>query len=61
MSANSEKNLLRIIIAFLLPPLAVYLNSGITLGFFLNILLTILGWIPGVVHALLVLLVFPRD
>jgi len=44
-------DLLRIIIAILLPPLGVFLQVGIGPQFWLNILLTLLGYIPGIVHA----------
>jgi uncharacterized membrane protein YqaE (UPF0057 family) len=42
---------LRILLAILLPPLGVFLQVGIGAQFWLNILLTILGYIPGIVHA----------
>ena len=42
----------RIIIAIFLPPLGVFLQVGIGGAFWLNILLTILGYIPGIVHAI---------
>jgi uncharacterized membrane protein YqaE (UPF0057 family) len=48
-------DLLRIIIAILLPPLGVFLQVGITKHFWINILLTILGYIPGIVHAVWVI------
>lgn len=44
-------DLLRILIAILLPPLGVFLQVGIGPQFWLNILLTLLGYIPGIVHA----------
>ena len=44
-------DLLRIILAIILPPLGVFLQVGIGKHFWLNILLTILGYIPGIVHA----------
>ncbi len=44
--------LIRIILCLFLPPLAVFLTVGIKLHFWLNILLTILGVLPGMVHAL---------
>ncbi|MCC5906805.1 MAG: YqaE/Pmp3 family membrane protein [Balneolaceae bacterium] len=44
-------NILRIIIAILLPPLGVFLTVGIRGAFWLNILLTILGYLPGIIHA----------
>ncbi len=46
---------LRIIIAILLPPLGVFLQVGIGKHFWINILLTILGYIPGIVHAVYII------
>jgi uncharacterized membrane protein YqaE (UPF0057 family) len=48
-------DLLRIIIAILLPPLGVFLQVGIGKHFWINIVLTILGFIPGIIHALWVI------
>jgi uncharacterized membrane protein YqaE (UPF0057 family) len=44
-------DIVRIILAVLLPPLGVFLQVGFGGHFWLNILLTILGYIPGIVHA----------
>lgn len=44
---------MRYLIAILLPPLAVFL-CGKPFQALFNILLTLLFWIPGVVHALFV-------
>lgn len=44
-------DLIRILIAILLPPLGVFLQVGLAGAFWLNILLTLLGYIPGIVHA----------
>ena len=46
------KDLIRIIIAILLPPLGVFLQVGLGKDFWINILLTLLGYIPGLVHAI---------
>lgn len=46
---------IRILIAILLPPLGVFLQVGFRGAFWLNILLTILGYIPGIVHAVYVI------
>ena len=48
-------DLIRIILAILLPPLGVFLQVGIGGHFWLNILLTLLGYIPGIVHAVWVI------
>lgn len=44
-------NILRIIFAIILPPVGVFLTVGIGAQFWINILLTILGFVPGIVHA----------
>ena len=44
-------DVLRILIAILVPPLGVFLQVGIGLQFWLNILLTLLGYVPGIIHA----------
>ena len=46
---------IRIIIAILLPPLGVFLQVGFSGAFWLNILLTLCGYIPGVVHAVYII------
>jgi len=48
-------DLLKIIIAILLPPLGVFLEVGFGAQFWINILLTILGYIPGIVHAVYII------
>lgn len=44
-------DLIRIIAAVILPPLGVFLQVSLGKHFWLNILLTLLGYIPGIVHA----------
>lgn len=44
---------MRYLLAIILPPVAVLL-CGKPVQFFLNILLTLLLWIPGAIHAILV-------
>ncbi|MEQ9618916.1 MAG: YqaE/Pmp3 family membrane protein [Deltaproteobacteria bacterium] len=48
-------DLIRILVAILLPPLGVFLQVGIGKDFWINILLTLLGYIPGIVHAVWVI------
>lgn len=48
-------SLLRIIFAIILPPLGVFLTVGIRPAFWINILLTLLGFIPGIIHAIWVI------
>lgn len=42
---------LRILLAILLPPLGVFLKVGLRGPFWLNVLLTLVGYVPGIVHA----------
>ena len=48
-------DILRIVLAIILPPLAVFLTIGLAMHFWVNILLTILGVVPGMIHALWVI------
>ncbi|MEA5512370.1 YqaE/Pmp3 family membrane protein [Crocosphaera sp. UHCC 0190] len=48
-------DLVRIICAIILPPLGVFLQVGIGPQFWINILLTLFGYIPGIVHAIWVI------
>lgn len=43
---------IRILLAILLPPLGVFLQVGLGAQFWINIVLTLLGYIPGIVHAI---------
>lgn len=52
-------DVIRIILALLLPPLGVFLQVGLGGQFWLNILLTLLGYIPGIIHAFYVILKYP--
>ena len=49
-------DVIRILLAILLPPLGVFLQVGIGLHFWLIILLTLLGFVPGIIHAIWVIL-----
>ena len=49
-------DVIRILLAILLPPLGVFLQVGLGLQFWLNILLTLLGYIPGIIHAIYIIL-----
>ncbi len=48
-------DILRVILAMLMPPLGVFLTVGFGRHFWLNILLTFLYYIPGLVHAIWVI------
>lgn len=46
----------KIICSVLLPPIGVFLETGCDKNFAINVLLTILGYIPGIIHALYVIM-----
>lgn len=48
-------NLLRIALGILVPPVGVFMTVGFGTTLLINILLTILGWLPGSIHALWVI------
>ncbi|HET7315364.1 YqaE/Pmp3 family membrane protein [Salinisphaera sp.] len=48
-------DLIRILLAILLPPVGVFLQVGFGLQFWINILLTIFGYIPGIIHAVYII------
>lgn len=58
MKASGDIDMaLMVVLAILLPPLAVYIHEGYTTNrFWISILLTLLFWLPGVIYALLVIL-----
>ena len=48
-------DIIRIIFAILLPPVGVFLQVGLGGAFWLNILLTLFGYIPGIIHAIYII------
>lgn len=46
---------LRLPIAFILPPVSVYLQFGLGTKLWANVLLTLLGFIPGMLHAIYIM------
>lgn len=48
--------LLLIILSIILPPLAVGLKCGFAKDFLINLILTLIFWIPGVIHSLYLVL-----
>jgi uncharacterized membrane protein YqaE (UPF0057 family) len=52
---NDSGDIFRILLAILLPPLGVALEVGFTKHFWINIVLTLLGYVPGIVHAVYII------
>jgi uncharacterized membrane protein YqaE (UPF0057 family) len=46
---------IHIIAAVFVPPLGVFLNIGLGWHFWLNIILTLMAYIPGLIHAIWVI------
>ncbi len=53
-------DLIRIVLSVIIPPLGVFLQVGLGKHFWLNILLTILGYVPGLVHAIWIIAREPK-
>lgn len=49
-------DVLRVLLAILLPPLGVFLQEGLKAHFWINVILTLLGYIPGIIHAVWIIL-----
>ena len=52
----SASGILLVILAIIVPPLAVVMKVGLSTHFWINVILTILGFVPGQLHALWVVL-----
>lgn len=48
-------DLLKILLAVILPPLGVFMEVGISKHFWINIVLTLFGFIPGIIHAVYII------
>ena len=55
-SHEGGADVVRILLAILLPPLGVFFEVGIGFHFWLNIVLTLFGYIPGIIHAVWIIL-----
>ena len=44
-------SILNLILAILIPPVGAFLQVGFTKHFFINIVLTLLCGVPGIIHA----------
>ncbi len=56
VTPRSEGDVLKILLAILLPPVGVLMEVGLGFQFWLNILLTLLGYVPGIIHAVYIIL-----
>lgn len=51
--------LVKLLLSIFLPPLAVFLHRGVGGPLLINIILSLLGYVPGMVHAMFVVLSDP--
>ena len=55
MSTSTSNDILPIILALFLPPIGVMMQFGLTKPFWINVILTLFGYIPGIVHAVYII------
>jgi uncharacterized membrane protein YqaE (UPF0057 family) len=51
MAPPTSRDIVRLIFAIILPPVGVAMQVGFATQFWINLLLTLLGYLPGVIHA----------
>lgn len=56
MEDSTAKLILKIIVAFVLPPAAAYWQVQFSLHFWINVVLWLIGWLPGTAHAIWLIL-----
>lgn len=56
MASEGTKDFFRIILSVIIPPVGVFFQVGLGLHFWINILLTLLGYVPGLLHAIWIIL-----
>lgn len=54
--ANEDLKLLALVLTIFFPPVGVALVEGFGFALMLNLILTMLFWLPGMIHALYVIL-----
>jgi uncharacterized membrane protein YqaE (UPF0057 family) len=55
MAREGGSDFIRVVCAYFLPPLGVFLQCGIGMQLLLSLVLTFLFWLPGTFHALWVI------
>lgn len=60
LDQETPMDVIRVLLSILLPPLGVFLQVGIGLQFWVNVLLTLLGYLPGVIHAVYIIVTRPE-
>lgn len=57
---SSTSDVLLYFLALFIPPVPVFVKRGCGADVLINILLWVLGWIPGVIHAFYIISKFER-
>ncbi|KAK1755571.1 hypothetical protein QBC47DRAFT_401737 [Echria macrotheca] len=57
---SSTSDVILYLLAIFIPPIPVFLKRGVHADLWINILLWVLGWIPGVLHAWYVISKYER-
>lgn len=52
---STLSDVFKIILAVILPPLGVFFEVGLSKHFWINVILTILGFVPGIIHAVYII------
>jgi len=55
-TVRNEFNVLKVMLMVIMPPASVYLAVGMKKAFWINVLLTLLGYFPGLIHAVFVVM-----
>jgi uncharacterized membrane protein YqaE (UPF0057 family) len=58
---ESKKDFVRILLTIVVPPVGVFLQVGLGVQFWINLVLTLLGYIPGIIHGIYIILVTGDD
>ncbi|MGI4329231.1 YqaE/Pmp3 family membrane protein, partial [Klebsiella pneumoniae] len=53
--SDSTADCIGILLAIILPPLGVFLKFGCKAEFWICLLLTLFGWIPGIIYAIYII------
>jgi uncharacterized membrane protein YqaE (UPF0057 family) len=58
---DTMRDVALLFLAIFLPPLAVWMKRGRGTDLWINIALTILGWLPGIIHAFYIIIAHPDE
>lgn len=52
---SGMSDFVKILLAIIFPPLGVALEVGLTKHFWINVILTLFGFLPGIIHAIYII------